>query len=167
MAVSKGNIFVLIKNHWLGHLTWTRIWLGLGVALVIRLTHPQSMFIGNVNNNNSYNNNNYDNNNYCNNHWGCLLLSQLLQIVIWLFPSICIQIECQGGIPPCLWQQLQKWIVYNKGHEKVDVGFITMIPVALIQNSRVTNVIPGHYLSRFWDDILLVSHGVMISMATV
>lgn len=80
------------------------------------------------------------------------------------FPVFVVKLrKCQAGIPPCLWQQLQKWIVYNKGHEKVDVLYMTMIAVTLIQNSRVINGIPGHYLSRFWDDILLVSHGVLIS----
>lgn len=62
----------------------------LSTEMVSKAGHPQSMFIGNVNNNNCYNNY-YDN--YCNNHCGCLLLSQLLQSVIWLFPSICYEIE--------------------------------------------------------------------------
>ena len=39
MAESKSDILYLLKNHWLGHLTQTRIWLGLRVASVIRLTH--------------------------------------------------------------------------------------------------------------------------------
>ena len=34
----KATFLYLLKNHWLGHLTRTRIWLGLGVASVIRLT---------------------------------------------------------------------------------------------------------------------------------
>lgn len=64
----------------------------LSTEMVSKAGHPQSMFIGNVNNNNNCYNNYYDNN-YCNNHCGCLLLSQLLQSVIWLFPSICCEIE--------------------------------------------------------------------------
>ena len=40
MAESKSDILYLLKNNWLGHLTRTRIWLGVGVASVIRLTQP-------------------------------------------------------------------------------------------------------------------------------